>query len=180
MPGVDKKPRQKNIKGLKHYRIIASRYPPVGLFEKLVDPDELDILFEIESLTNDRLREQVGDISLIANEDRMTGSGSSPVMAAFTHIGHPSRFTEGQTYGVYYAGLNHGTAIKEICFHHERNLSFTHEPACELQMRCYVGTVRLPLHDKGVRDENGECVAFFKPVSTSPVKQSKHYPRNLI
>ncbi len=205
------KPRKKDLTDIKHYRIISSRYPPVALFETLVDPDELEVLYELESMTNDRIRQEVGDISLVPVAERLVGPGSSAVMAAFTHIGNVSRFTNGR-YGVYYAGLSYETAIKETCFHRERFLAMTNEPACDLQMRCYVGEVALPVHDirsktyktlqsedvstyplcqafagnirsqgsnglyyTSVRDCGGECLALFKAIATSPVKQSKHY-----
>ncbi len=72
----------------------------------------MDELFYIEGLTNDRLRDQAGDIALVAPVDRICGPGSSPVMAAFTHVGLASRFTDG-TFGVYYAGESLETAIAE-------------------------------------------------------------------
>ena len=45
------------------YRIVASEYPPINFFEALVDPDLMDELFFVEGLTNDRLRDEVGDIA---------------------------------------------------------------------------------------------------------------------
>lgn len=169
MVSVDSfKPRRKNITNTRHYRIVPSRYPPIDLFESLVDPEELEILFEIESMTNDRLRDQVGEISLVPVADRITGPGASPVMAAFTHIGNSSRFSDG-SYGIYYAGLSVNTAILETVFHRERFLADTNESACELEMRCYVGTVEIPLHD--IR---GKAYDVFKStdLSTYPVCQS--------
>lgn len=138
--------RKRDLKGVRHYRIVPSRYPPTVPFEALVDPEELDILFEIESMTNDRLRDEAGEISMVAVSERLTGPGASPVMAAFTHIGNSSRFSDG-SYGVYYAGLSTETAILETKFHREHFLSMTAEPACELEMRSYTGTIKLPLHD---------------------------------
>lgn len=51
------------------YCIIPSRYPPVNFFENLVDTDLMDETFYIESLTNNRLRQQAGEISLVPTED---------------------------------------------------------------------------------------------------------------
>ncbi len=143
---VDFKARRKNLQGRKQYRIVPSRYPPIELFEALVDSEEFDVLYELESLTNDRLRDEVGEISLVPAAERLTGPGATPVMAAFTHIGRLSRFSDG-SYGVYYAGLSIETAILETRFHQAHFLSLTNEAPCELQMRCYIGTVVLPLHD---------------------------------
>lgn len=39
------------------YRLIPSHYPPIALFENLLDPGELDAAYALESLTNDRLQD---------------------------------------------------------------------------------------------------------------------------
>ena len=46
-----------SLEGQTHYRIIPSTYPPINFFEDLVDPAEMEILWEIESLTNERLQQ---------------------------------------------------------------------------------------------------------------------------
>ncbi|EKD71230.1 MAG: hypothetical protein ACD_46C00235G0003 [uncultured bacterium] len=134
------------FKNQKQFRIIPSSYPPINFFEDLVDASEMEILFEIESMTNERLLEEAGDIFLVPNEDRIAGPGSTVVMAAFTHIGRPSRFTDG-SFGVYYASLTLETAIRETVFHREKFLSSTQEPACEISMRTYEGKILQPLYD---------------------------------
>ena len=128
------------------YRIVAAEYPPINFFETLVAPDLMEELFFIESLTNDRLRDEVGEITLVALEDRVSGPGSSPVMAAFTHVGVGSRFSDG-SFGIYYAGESLTTAIEETKFHRERFLGYTKEAPGEIDMRSYVGEVVQPLHD---------------------------------
>ncbi|HEX8777609.1 MAG TPA: RES domain-containing protein, partial [Rhodanobacter sp.] len=42
------------------YRIVPSRFPPVGVYDRIADPADLDALFAIEALTNPRLREEAG------------------------------------------------------------------------------------------------------------------------
>lgn len=130
----------------KTYRIIPSHYPPIDLFERIFDPEDLELAFEIEAMTNDRLLDQAGDIQLVAPEDRLTGPGSSPVMAAFTHRGFGSRFAN-QNFGAYYAGNSLETAVAETVFHKERELAAAAESSIELTMRVYIGKVALPLHD---------------------------------
>ncbi len=133
-----------------HFRIIPSTYPPVNFFERLVDPEQMDALWYIESLTNDRLREEAGDIALVAPEDRVCGPGSTPIMAAFTHIGRPTRFTDG-SYGVYYASKTLETALRETVFQKEQFLAATGQGPCDVDMRVYIGRVVQPLHD--LRDD---------------------------
>ncbi|MES9902817.1 MAG: RES family NAD+ phosphorylase [Sedimenticola sp.] len=128
------------------YRIISSEFPPINFFETLVDPELMEELFFIEGLTNDRLRVEAGDIALVAPEDRVCGPGSSPVMAAFSHVDLASRFTDG-SFGIYYAGESLETAIAETKFHKERFLGYTNEEPGEIDMRTYVGEVAQPMYD---------------------------------
>lgn len=128
------------------FRLIPSHYPPIQLFENLLDPDELEAAYYLESLTNDRLRDEAGDIALVSPEDRVTGNGTSAIMAAFTHTGIASRFSSGN-YGVYYAGLTLDTALAESRHSRERFLSDTDEEALVLTMRCYECRVDAELVD---------------------------------
>src|SRR5690606_36735017 len=98
------------------------------------------------------VRDEVGDISLIPEEDRVVGPGTSPIMAAFTHVGVPSRFTPGH-FGLYYAGLQLETALKESVHSRTRFLSATREPAQEITLRCYRCKVNAILVDVRHRKE---------------------------
>jgi hypothetical protein len=131
----------------KLYRLVPSHFPPIDLFENVVDPQDLDIVFAIEALTNDRLRDEAGDLALVAVDDRISGVGTSPIMAAFTHIGSASRFTDGAAFGIYYGAKALNTAFAETIYHREQFLLATNEPDTELTMRCYINKVALPLHD---------------------------------
>ena len=145
------------------YRIIPSRFPPIPLFEDVADPDDLEAVYLIEAMTNDRLREEAGELSLVPPEDRVSGPGSSPIMAAFTHLNpHGDRFTDG-SYGVFYAGLTLETAIAETRYHRTRFLQATDEPAQELDMRVYAVDLDGALHDiRGLRDNHP---ALYHPES---------------
>ena len=139
-------PEPVDLGGAAQFRIVPSRFPPVALFERLVSPDELETLYAIESLTNDRVQAEAGQLYLLPRDEWVTGPGASVVMAAFTHLGRPSRFSDG-SYGVYYAALDEETAIVETVFHAERRLRDTEEPPIELDMRTYVGRIERPLDD---------------------------------
>lgn len=128
------------------YRLVPSHYPPIQLFENLLEPEELEIAYELESLTNPRIRELVGDIALVAPEERVVGLGSSPIMAAFTHIGNPGRFNDA-SFGVYYAGLTKRTALRESSHSRARFFSATHEEPCKITMRCYRSEIMESLQD---------------------------------
>lgn len=156
------------------YRLIPSRFPPVQLFESVADPADLDAVFEIESLTNDRLRDEVGDLTLVPPEDRVAGPGSSFVMGAFTHV-HPQggRFTDG-TFGAYYAAHTRETAIRETVYHRERFLRDMMSPPTELDMRVLQATLRAQLHD--IRGLRGERPDLYDP---SDYSGSRAFARDL-
>ncbi len=128
------------------YRIIPSHYPPIDLFERIYEPDEFELAFEIEGMTNSRLLDEAGDITLVQPGDRISGPGSSPVMASFTHIGFGSRFAD-QHFGVYYAASSLEAAIRETVFHKEREMAAANEDSIALTMRAYIGNVVLDMHD---------------------------------
>ena len=129
-----------------HYRLVPSHFPPIHLFEHLLDADELDAAYALESLTNARLLDEAGDIRLVPPGEGLVGAGSTPIMAAFTHLGPPSRFSDG-SYGVYYAALTLETAIAETIFRREKFLAATNEKACTITMRAYSSRLLQPLHD---------------------------------
>ena len=102
-------------------RIVAARYPPIDLFERVSpDPAVWEALIAAEQLVNPRVRDEVGEIRLVAPEERVSGPGASWVMAAFTHRNPAgSRFSDG-SYGVYYAARELRTAVRETAFHFAR------------------------------------------------------------
>lgn len=129
------------------YRLVPSRFPPVGPWDRIARPGDFEALAEVEALTNPRLREELGALALIPKERRVAGPGTTPIMAAFTHLNpEGSRFSDG-SYGVFYAGRELETAIRETVYHRERFMARTAEPPMALQMRCYVTALSLRLHD---------------------------------
>lgn len=129
------------------YRLIPSRFPPISVYDRVADPADLEAVFEVENLTNPRIRQEAGDISLVPPEDRVSGPGTTPIMAAFTHLDpEGNRFSDG-TYGVYYATNSLDAAISETRHSRARFLSRTKEEPIEVDMRTYLADVDGDLHD---------------------------------
>lgn len=140
------------------YRIILSRYPQISLFERVSSPQDWDVLYAVESLTNPRLREEVGDIRLVPLEDRVYGDGASWIMAAFTHPpvdGRGGRFN--RDFGIYYCAADETVAIAESSFHRARFLRESRIEKTTQEMRvirAQLGPVSL--HD--VRHLSGHAI----------------------
>jgi hypothetical protein len=135
------------------HRLIPSRFPPVGLFDRVTDPADLEAVFAIEALTNDRLRDEAGNLALVPKEDRIAGPGTTPIMAAFTHLNpEGSRFSDG-TFGVYYCAQELETALAEVRHHRELFLRRTSEGPIQLQLRLYLADLDARLADVQRRPE---------------------------
>ena len=130
------------------WRVIASRYPPITLFERLTnDPAVWEALIALEQFTNPRVRDEIGEIALVPPDERVSGPGASYVMAAFTHINpRGSRFSDGN-FGVYYAAAALETAILETVFHFETFARDSADPPRSEDFRVLVGTVAAEFED---------------------------------
>ena len=149
------------------YRIILSRYPLISLFERVSGADEWDVLYAVESLTNPRLRDEVGDIRLVAPTDRVYGDGASWIMAAFTHPpvdGRGGRFN--CDFGIYYCAADEAVAIAESSFHRARFLRESRIENTTQEMRvirAQLGPARL--HD--VRHLTGHTIYDLNDYTTA-------------
>jgi hypothetical protein len=149
-------PRVQPLRWPQACRIVPTRYPSVYLYDRVADAADFDALYALESLTNDRVRDEIGQIERVAPADRIFGRGSGPVMAAFTHVNPAgSRFSDGE-HGVFYAGDDRATATAETAWHHARFLAATGEGPMHLPMRLYHVAIDARLHDlrKGYEAEH--------------------------
>ena len=141
------------------HRIIRTIYPPIWLFEDIADPADWDLIASAEAKTNPRVREQVGDLSLVPVHRRLFGPTASIAMSAFTHVSRdrPGRFSDGN-YGVWYCGDRFEVALMETAYHFERFMRRTNEPAGDAQYRELTTRIVGSLHD--LRDNQfPECLA---------------------
>lgn len=129
-------------------RIIASKYPPIDLYERVSgNPAIWDALIAAEQLTNPRLRDEAGAIHLVPPEERVSGPGASYAMAPFTHVNPKgSRFSDGRQ-GAYYAAGDLRTAVTETAHHFGRFATDSADGPRYEDMRVLVGRIDAALHD---------------------------------
>jgi hypothetical protein len=141
-------PEQRRARWQQATRIIASRYPPIDLFERVSpDPGVWEALMAAEMLVNPRIRDEVGEIRLVPPGERVSGPGATYVMAAFTHLNpRGSRFSDG-TYGVYYAGREFETALRETAYHFARIAADSRDGTRYEDMRVLVSRIDARFHD---------------------------------
>lgn len=146
-------------------RIVPTRYPAINLFDRVADADDFDALYALEAISNERLRDEVGQIERVPREHRVYGPGSGPIMAAFTHVNVlGSRFSDGSR-GVFYAAHERATAVAETRHHHAAFLAATQQRAQHLPMRLYHVAIDARLHD--LRPAGAVPPAVYHPADYS-------------
>ena len=129
------------------WRIIPTRYPEERILEKVADPKDVDVLSDLESMTNERLRQERGEVAIVAPVDWVSGPGSEFIMPPFTYRNpEGSRFSNGQ-HGVYYAARALPTAVEETKHHRQIFMSRTKEDPMRLEMRVLTADLDGNFHD---------------------------------
>ena len=103
------------------YRLVNSKVPPIAIFDDVASAEDFEVIYEIQALTNPRLRNEVGELNLLPVTEIPFGiPGCSYAVAPFTHVNPDgSRFSDG-SYGVLYAADRPATALREVAHHQER------------------------------------------------------------
>jgi len=116
---------------LQAWRLVNSKFPPIAIFDDVADADEFDVLYQIQALTNPRLKNEVGHLELIPRAEIPFGiPGCSYATAPFTHVNPAgSRFSDGR-FGVLYLADSIDAALAEVQHHQSlywskvRNLNY--------------------------------------------------------
>ncbi len=154
-------PTVRRVRWQQACRIVPTRYPSVNLFDRVADAADFDALYALEAMTNERMRDELGQIERVPPAARLYGPGSGPIMAAFTHVNLlGSRFSGGH-YGVFYAARERATAVAETRHHHGRFLAATAQGPQHLPMRLYSVAIDARLHD--LRPAGSVDAAVYHP-----------------
>lgn len=129
------------------HRLIPSRFPPVGILDRVANPEDLAAIFELESWTNDRITDEMSIIGRIPRSEWVLGTANaSVVMAAFCHPRpEGSRFNDGFL-GAWYAALSLRTAHAEVLYHRQRELAEVGITNTSLMMREYLSDFQTDFH----------------------------------
>ncbi len=144
------------------HRLIASRYPPVGIFDTVASTDDVAALFELEGWTSDRLSTELGRLETIPRDEWVVGvPGATIIMAAFCYPSDEgSRFTDAEV-GAWYCAFSLDTAIAETVHHHSRRLLKAGMLHACIQMRQLTATVDGLFHD--IRGQTLTRQALYDP-----------------
>ncbi len=149
-------------------RLIASRYPTAGLFDRVASPSDVDAIIELEGWTNDRIVAELGLISAIPRDEWITGRAmSSVVMAAYCHP-HPDggRFNSSDR-GAWYASRTLETALVESSYRRTQELLEVGGLETRVEMRVYLGDFSAKFHDIRSSRRAGSWSALYDPADYS-------------
>jgi hypothetical protein len=122
------------------YRLIPSKFPPIGLFDTVATTADLSAVMELVGWTNDRL---------VANRiDRLPQSewvygvpNASIVMAAFLHVAPGGMRFNGPELGAWYAADDIRTAAAEVGHHLRRETVARGVATMSRTYRAYAATL---------------------------------------
>jgi RES domain-containing protein len=146
------------------HRLIPSRYPPVGIFDLIAEPDDLEAIIELEGWTNDRISAELGVIGRIPSTKWAVGRAmASVIMAAFCHPDpRGARFNDAQL-GAWYAGRALETAHAEVIHRRTRELEEIGLLDARVQMRQYLADFNAKFHD--IRGDEPAFAPLYHPDS---------------
>ena len=122
------------------YRLIASQFPPIGLFDTVATAADLAPVMELVGWTNDRL---VADrIARLAESEWVYGvPNASIVMASFLHVAPGGMRFNGPELGAWYAADDIRTAAAEVGHRLRRESVARSLPAMTRTYRAYAATL---------------------------------------
>jgi len=141
------------------HRLIASRWPTIGVFDTVASADDLEAALLLASLTDDRVNETLTRLGRLDRSEWLTGGpGATLVMAAFCHPAPGGGRFNSEALGAWYCATEIETAIAETVYHHTKRLAhsasgFRHV----IQMRELVSAVDAEVCDiRGLRESDPE------------------------
>ncbi len=140
------------------HRLIPSRYPPSGILDRIADPADLEMIFELEGWTNDRISTELGLLHTIPREEWVVGRAmASVVMAAYCHPRPGGGRFNLSDRGAWYAAVSLETAHAEAAHHRWKELAEVGVLDARLEMRDYLADF-----DAAFRDVRGSRRAYAR------------------
>ena len=147
-------------------RLVPSLYPSRGILDTVATPEDLPLVVELESWTNDRISAELGTLHRLPREEWVVGRPmASVIMAAFCHPRPAGGRFNSPERGAWYAAEALATAHAEVVYHRSSELAEIGVFEARVQMRLYRADFQAMFHD--VRAEVAANVPYHDPVSYS-------------
>jgi hypothetical protein len=148
-------------------RLVPTRYPPVGPFDRVASPGDVDSLIELEGWTNDRLSGELGILTNIPRDEWVVGRAmASVIMAPFCHLAEGGGRFSVKDRGAWYAGRSLETALAESVHHRTKELEEVGTYDTRVEVRLYYADFSSAFHD--VRGRGRRFAPLFDPNDYGP------------
>jgi hypothetical protein len=155
-------PPETRIRWTQSCRLVPSRYPAVGILDTVASPEDLPLIFELESWSNDRISTELGILHRIPADEWVVGRPmASVIMAAFCHPRLGGGRFNGPDRGAWYAAKSLAAAHAEAIYHRTAELAEVGVFETKLQMRLYLASFAAAFHD--VRADEPENAPLHDP-----------------
>lgn len=145
-------------------RLVASRYPTAGLFDRVATPDDVDGVIELEGWSNDRISGELGILSAVPRDEWVTGHAmSSVVMAAYCHPQPGGGRFSTEARGAWYAARIIETALAESVHRRTRELREVGGFETRVEMRVYLADFSAKFHDIRGGRRTSSWAALYDP-----------------
>ena len=142
------------------YRLIPSRFPPIGLFDTVATAADLEAVMELAGWTNDRLLTE--RLQRLPHEEWVFGRpNSSIVMATFLHVAPGGMRFNGPELGAWYAAARLTTSVVEVAHHMRRETVATQQDSLARTFRVY--TAKLEEDFVDICGEQAALPAIYDP-----------------
>lgn len=132
------------------FRLIPSRFPPIGLFDSVATAADLAAVMELVGWTNDRLVAE--RIARLPQSEWVYGRpNASVIMAAFLHVAPTGMRFNGAELGAWYAAGDLTTTAAEVSHHLRREIFARKLPEARRTFRTYMARLNGDYVD--IRDE---------------------------
>jgi hypothetical protein len=129
-------------------RLIPSVYPTTGILDRVTTPEDLPLILELETWTNDRVSDELGILHRIPKDEWVVGRPmSSVIMAAYCHPRVGGGRFNGSDRGAWYAGRDLDTAHAEVVYHRTAELAEVGVFETRVQSRLYLADFDCAFHD---------------------------------
>lgn len=122
------------------YRLVPSRFPPIGLFDTVATAADAAAVMELAGWTNDRLVAERLD-RLPPDQWVYGRPNASIVMASFLHVAPGGMRFNGSDLGAWYASASIVTAVAEVGHHLRREAVARSVKTMQRTYRSYTATL---------------------------------------
>lgn len=158
------------------FRLIPSRYPSVGILDRVASPDDLNAIIELETWTNDRISTEIGTLHRLPREEWVVGKPmASVIMGAFCHPHREGGRFNGADRGAWYAGRSINTSHAEVIYHRTKELEEIGVLDTFVQVRAYLADFHGAFVD--IREQRA---AFDKLYDPNSYAASQSFARRLL